>query len=187
MTLIAGHTSVPLPPRATIVRAETTGAMRIAVLEAIRTADTLVMAAAVSDFRPRRTVDRKLARGEGLTLELEPTEDILAEAGRLAAEMTPRPVVVGFAAEAGSLERAPEKLARKGVDLLVANDVTEPRSGFGTDTNRVTILSARGERDELPLLSKREVADRLLDRVARSLDDRDAAPQTGPMSEITPA
>ena len=66
----------------------------------------------------------------------------------------------------------------KGVDLLVANDVSEPGSGFGTDTNRVTILDRAGSRDELPLLSKREVADRILDRVARALDARDAAAQT---------
>ena len=85
---------------------------------------------------------------------------------------------MGFAAETGSLGRAPEKLRRKGVDLLVANDVSEAGSGFGTDTNRVTILAAEGGRDELPLLSKREVAERILDRVAAALDERDAAAQT---------
>jgi len=84
-----------------------------------------------------------------------------------------------IAAETGSLDRAPEKLRRKGVDLLVANDVSEPGSGFGTETNRVTILDADGGRDGLPQLTKREVADHLLDRVARALDDRDAAAQTG--------
>ena len=70
--------------------------------------------------------------------------------------VTPRPVLVGFAAETGSLDRAADKLRRKGVDLLVANDVAEPGSGFGTDTNRVSILAADGSRDDLPLLSKRE-------------------------------
>ena len=90
-----------------------------------------------------------------------------------------RPILVGYAAETGSLDRAADKLRRKGVDLIVANDVSEPGSGFGTDTNKVTILDADGGRDELPLLSKREVADRLLDRVARALDDRDSAAQTG--------
>jgi phosphopantothenoylcysteine decarboxylase/phosphopantothenate--cysteine ligase len=92
--------------------------------------------------------------------------------------VAPRPFLVGFAAETGSLDRAAEKLQRKGVDLLVANDVAEAGSGFGTDTNRVSILAANGERDDLPLLSKREVADRLLDRIARALDDRDADAQT---------
>ena len=147
------------------------------------------MAAAVSDFRPSTTTATKLERGAGLTLDLEPTPDVLAQIARLARgtdrsgettyePMTPRPILVGFAAETGSLDRAADKLRRKGVDLIVANDVSEPGSGFGTDTNKVTILDADGGRDELPLLSKREVADRLLDRVARALDDRDSAAQT---------
>jgi len=130
-----------------------------------------VMAAAVADFRPTTSASTKLTRGEGMTLELEPTEDILAELGARARAMTHRPVIVGFAAETGSLDRAPEKLRKKGADLLVANDVSEPGSGFGTDTNRVVILGADGSRDELPLLTKREVADRLLDRVVALLDE----------------
>ena len=106
------------------------------------------MAAAVADFRPRTRHGRSSARGAGLTLELEPTEDILAEARRAAAQRAgcrPRPVLVGFAAETGSLDRAPEKAARKRVDLLVANDVAEPGSGFGTDTNRVTLIAPGAE------------------------------------------
>jgi len=95
------------------------------------------MAAAVADFRPRETASTKLGREQGLTLELEPTEDILAG---VAAAVPPlgdprRPILVGFAAETGSLERAADKLVRKGVDFLVANDVAEEGSGFGTDTN----------------------------------------------------
>ncbi len=114
-----------------------------------------------------------------MTLELEPTPDLLAGVAALVGDGPgPRPVLVGFAAESGSLDRAPEKLRRKGVDLLVANDISAPGSGFGTDTNRVTILDAAGGRDELPLMTKREVADRLLDRVARQLDDRDTDAQT---------
>jgi phosphopantothenoylcysteine decarboxylase/phosphopantothenate--cysteine ligase len=157
-----------------VVEAESTAAMRAAVLDAVidHPADALVMAAAVADFRPAVAAATKLTRGEGMTLELEPTEDILAEVGARARDLAPRPVIVGFAAETGSLERAPEKLRRKGSDLLVANDVSEPGSGFGTDTNRVVILGADGSRDELPLLSKREVADRLLDRVVALLDER---------------
>jgi len=95
----------------------------------------------------------------------------------------PRPVLVGFAAETGSLDRAADKLTRKGVDLLVANDVSEAGSGFGTDTNRVTILAADGSRDDLPIQSKRAVADALLDRVVRLLDERDRAAQTGASTE----
>jgi phosphopantothenoylcysteine decarboxylase/phosphopantothenate--cysteine ligase len=174
VTIVAGRVEVPLPVGATVVEAESTAAMRAAILDAVidHRADALVMAAAVADFRPATTATTKLTRGEGMTLELEPTEDILAEVGDRARDLGPRPVIVGFAAETGSLERAPDKLRRKGADLLVANDVSEPGSGFGTDTNRVVILGADGSRDELPLLSKREVADRLLDRVVALLDER---------------
>jgi phosphopantothenoylcysteine decarboxylase/phosphopantothenate--cysteine ligase len=148
------------------------------------------MAAAVADFRPAAAAaETKLERGAGLSLQLEPTPDVLAQIARIvrgtdsngestAQAVSPRPYLVGFAAETGSLERAAEKLRRKGVDLLVANDVAETGSGFGTETNRVSILSLDGERDDLPLLSKREVADRLLDRIALALDARDADAQT---------
>ncbi len=185
VTIVAGRVEVPLPAAATVIHAESTAAMRGAVIASVieQAADALVMAAAVADFRPRVTATTKLTRGEGTTLELEPTEDILAEVGARAGELDRRPVIVGFAAETGSLDRAPDKLRRKGADLLVANDVSEPGSGFGTDTNRVTILAADGSRDDLPLLSKRQVADRLLDRVAAALDDRDARAHTGATME----
>ena len=188
VTLVVGHVTASLPPEATIVRVETTAEMRDAVLDIVGSSDVLVMAAAVADFRPRRTSTTKLARDERLTIELEPTEDILAGAAaavRAAGAREPRPLLVGFAAETGSLERAAEKLQRKRVDLLVANDVSEEGSGFGTDTNRVTILSADGGREELPLLAKSVVADLLLDRVARALDDREDAAQTGSMRQET--
>lgn len=186
VTLVVGHVGVGLPAAAEIVRVETTAEMRDAVLDLVDACDALVMAAAVADFRPRRAASTKLSRGEGLTIELEPTEDILAGAAatvRAAGARDPRPVLVGFAAETGSLDRAAEKLRRKGVDLLVANDVSEAGSGFGSDTNRVTILAADGPAQELPLLSKRAVADLVLDRIAGALDDRDAAAQTEPMRQ----
>jgi phosphopantothenoylcysteine decarboxylase / phosphopantothenate---cysteine ligase len=178
VTLIAAAVAVPLPRRAEVVRVESTEEMRAALGRALGRGpgragfDALVMAAAVSDFRPTRPSATKIARAGRLTLELEPTPDLLAELAAAGERLAPRPVLVGFAAESGSLERAPEKLRRKGVDLLVANDVAEPGSGFGTETNRVTILAADGTADELPLLTKREVADRLLDRVAALLDGR---------------
>ena len=188
VTIVAGRVEVPLPAAATVVHAETTTAMRAAVLDAVIAcrADALVMAAAVADFRPRAAAQTKLVRGASLTLDLEPTEDILAEVGARAGALEPRPVIVGFAAETGSLERASEKLRRKGADLLVANDVSEPGSGFGTDTNRVVILASDGSRDDLPLLTKREVADRLLDRVAVALAARPARGHTGATSTETP-
>jgi phosphopantothenoylcysteine decarboxylase/phosphopantothenate--cysteine ligase len=188
VTLVVGHVAVPLPSRAEVVRVETTAEMKDAVLDLVDASDALVMAAAVADFRPRRAATTKLSRDEGLTIELEPTEDILAGAAatvRASGARSPRPILVGFAAETGSLDRAAAKLERKGVDLLVANDVSEAGSGFGTDTNRVTILAATGPAQELPLLPKAAVADLLLDRVARALDDRDAAAQTDGMRRET--
>jgi len=186
VTIVAAHVSVPLPDDADAIRVETTAQMRDAVLDLVDGADALIMAAAVADFRPRRAATTKLSRSEGLTIELEPTEDILAGASaavRAPGARRPRPILIGFAAETGSIERAAEKLRRKGVDLLVANDVAEEGSGFGTDTNRVTILSADGTEQALPLLSKREVADRILDRIVAALDDRDDATQTEPMPQ----
>jgi phosphopantothenoylcysteine decarboxylase/phosphopantothenate--cysteine ligase len=127
------------------------------------------MAAAVSDFRPRHVADKKLDRSHGLKLELEATPDLLAETAErvkvAAGASGRRPVLVGFAAEVGGLDRAPEKLRSKGVDMLVANDVTEEGSGFGTDTNKVTIYATDAQPEQLPMLSKREVAELLLDRV----------------------
>jgi phosphopantothenoylcysteine decarboxylase / phosphopantothenate---cysteine ligase len=186
VTLVAGMVSVPLPAEAAIVRVETTAQMRDAVLDLVESADALIMAAAVADFRPRRAATTKLTRDEGQTIELEPTDDILAgasAAARAPGARQPRTILVGFAAETGSIERAAEKLRRKGVDLLVANDVSEAGSGFGTDTNRITILATDGSEQTLPLQSKRAAADAILDRVAAALDDRDAAAQTEPMRQ----
>jgi len=169
VTLVKGTTSVEPPEGANVVPAETAAEMREAVLAALPGADALIMAAAVADFLPLARAETKISRTDGLELRLEPTADILAEAAAQARESgespTQRPVIVGFAAETGSLERAPEKAVRKGVDLLVANDVAEPGSGFGTDTNRVTIVVPGADPEPWPQLSKAEVADRLLDRV----------------------
>ena len=176
VTLIAGMTSAPIPSGVNLVRAPSAAEMREAVLAALPSADALVMAAAVADFRPKETSDTKIARdGAGLTLELEPTSDILAEAVQTARKNAARQtVIVGFAAETGSLERAPAKAARKGVELMVANDVAEVGSGFGTDTNKVTIIEPNGPAEEWPLMSKRQVADRLLDRVIGVRDAKGA-------------
>ncbi len=203
VTLIAGSVEVDLPRGAEVRRVETTGQLRAALLSTLfgddvadgeATFDALLMAAAVADFTPAHPADRKLTRGGSLSLELTPTPDLLAEVGRIVGgrdatgattrrPLSPTPVLVGFAAETGSVARAGDKLRSKRVDLVVANDVVEPGSGFGTDTNRVTIVDAAGAVDALPLLSKREVADRILDRVARALDARDAASHTADTQE----
>ena len=195
VTVVAANVEVPLPDAAEVISVESTADLRAALLRQTHGTDgaagfdALIMAAAVADFRPAASATTKLQRGQGLTLQLEPTPDVLAQLARIvrgtdsngeatAQAVSPRPYLVGFAAETGSLDRAQDKLRRKGVDLLVANDVAEQGSGFGTDTNRVTILDADGQREDLPILPKREVADRLLDRVARALDARDAGAQT---------
>jgi phosphopantothenoylcysteine decarboxylase/phosphopantothenate--cysteine ligase len=169
VTLIKGTTSVEPPDGAQVVAAETAAGMRDAVLAAVPGCQALVMAAAVADFRPRQAAESKLARVDGLRLDLESTPDILAEAAALARAgergTSERPLIVGFAAETGSLERAQEKALRKGVDLLVANDVSEPGSGFGTETNRVTVIAPGRPPEPWPQASKAQVAHDLLDRL----------------------
>jgi phosphopantothenoylcysteine decarboxylase / phosphopantothenate---cysteine ligase len=200
VTIVAANVEVPLPTGADVISVTSTADLDAALQRATRAADgsagfdALVMAAAVADFRPVAAASSKLSRAEALTLELESTPDLLAEVARIAhgldgdgsptrEPLRPTPVLVGFAAETGSLDRATEKLRRKRVDLLVANDVAEAGSGFGTETNRVSILGADGSREDLPMQSKRAVADRLLDRVAALLDERDTAAQTEALTE----
>ena len=139
VTLIIGNASVEPPADALVARAETAAEMQAALLALTPPTgalfDVLVMAAAVADFRPRTPAERKLSRADGLALELEATPDLLAEtADRVRtgsrASGTARPVLVGFAAETGSFDRVRQKLKSKGVDLLVANDVSEAGSGF---------------------------------------------------------
>ena len=202
VTLVAGTLQVAIPAGVEVIRAETAAAMEAALAALVETPtgcagfDALVMAAAIADFRPAAPVDHKIARTDaGLTLELVPNPDILAGLGRrvrgldetgapVGRPILPRPILVGFAAETGGLDRVAAKLRAKRVDLLVANDVAEPGSGFGTSTNRVTLFAADGEVDALPLLPKRSVADRILDRVVMLLDARDEPVQTG--ARVTP-
>jgi phosphopantothenoylcysteine decarboxylase/phosphopantothenate--cysteine ligase len=163
VTLVTAS-DLPVVPSVKVVEVETAAEM----LEAVSgiEADVAIMAAAVADFRPVRPGEGKVSRKEGLSsIELEPTPDVLGSVmGR-----ENRPYVIGFAAETGDLERAVAKAKEKGVDLLVYNDVTEPGSGFGTETNRVVVIDAEGNTDQWPLLDKREVASRLLDRVTADL------------------
>jgi phosphopantothenoylcysteine decarboxylase/phosphopantothenate--cysteine ligase len=155
---------VALDRRVEVIRVETAQQMADAV--AALAPDVAIMAAAVADFRPAKVSSGKLARTDGPPdLELEPNPDILMSVSQR--EM--RPFLVGFAAESGSLERATEKAVRKGVDLLVANDVSQPGSGFATDTNEVTIIGADGTTDPWPMMAKTEVAARLWDLIEQKL------------------
>jgi phosphopantothenoylcysteine decarboxylase/phosphopantothenate--cysteine ligase len=137
--------------------------MRHAVRERAAGANIVIMAAAVSDYRPAAQQDKKLKRGEGsFTLELEPTPDILAELGREKHDQ----VLVGFAAETHAVaENARGKLARKAADMIVANDVTQEGAGFDTDTNIVTLYLRDGREIPFPKMSKFDVANQILDRV----------------------
>ena len=166
VVLITGPTELPLPAGAAAVRVETTAEMQRAVQAVLKDAQALFMAAAPADFRPASTADRKRARSDGhLTLELEATPDIIATLKR------PKTcLMVGFALETGDgLARAREKLQTKRLDFVVLNDALEPGAGFEVTTNKVTIVSKVGEPVILPLLPKRDVADRILDLVESAL------------------
>ena len=166
VTLVSGPCALDPPHGVRVFRVETALEMLRAVEDAFPHADVLVMAAAVADYRPVESRDTKLKKDASrLLLALERTPDILA---LLASRRRPGQLIVGFCAETGDLEaRALEKLARKGVDLLVANDVSEPGAGFDVATNRVLLISKEGEMEHLPLLYKEEVAERIWDRVRR--------------------
>jgi len=163
VTLVSAS-SLPPPHGVEVVEVETAAEMEKAMLEAAKDADVVIMAAAVADFRPKEPSSSKLVRSQApCEILLEPTPDILAE---LVRARRPGQVIVGFAAETGNLiERAREKLALKGVDMLVANDVTSPGAGFDVETNRVLILCSDGTDEEVPLVSKVEVARRILAKV----------------------
>jgi phosphopantothenoylcysteine decarboxylase/phosphopantothenate--cysteine ligase len=162
VTLVSGPTAVTKPAGIKIVDVKTAEEMLKAVLQATKKANALIMAAAVADFRPARASGSKIKRQElgDLTLKLEKTPDILEQArGNF--------IRVGFAAESDNvIANAIDKVKRKGLDLIVANNITEKGSGFGTDTNRVAIIDSKGKVEKLPLMSKYEIADKLLDRVA---------------------
>jgi phosphopantothenoylcysteine decarboxylase / phosphopantothenate---cysteine ligase len=158
----------PVGPGITVQRVETAAEMEVEMLDRAVDAHVVVMAAAVADFRPKRASGSKLTKSDGVPeLILEPTPDILAELGRRRRDGQ---VLVGFAAETGSVaQRARAKLAAKGVDLMVANDVAAAGVGFDHDTNEVTIFGADGEVTTVPLSTKGAVADAVLDRVCALL------------------
>jgi phosphopantothenoylcysteine decarboxylase/phosphopantothenate--cysteine ligase len=174
--LIAGPSGLATPAGVTRIDVESALEMREAVLREQASAAIVVMAAAVADFRPAHPLPRKLKKeelGEGatLTLELVANPDILAEISR---ERGAR-IVVGFAAESHDvLGAAQRKLARKGCDLLVANDISRSDAGFEVDANAVILLTPDGEVEELPLLPKRAVAARIFDRIEKLREGRRA-------------
>lgn len=176
VTLIAGPVSEPIPPGVNLIAVETTEEMGNATLEAVKTADALFMVAAVADFRPGSRSDRKIKKTEldedwGLAIGLEPTLDVLT-AVKAQRDKTGFPrVALGFAAEThDAYEYGRDKLLRKGLNFIAVNDVLAEGAGFAVDTNRVILLSSAGVVEEMPLMSKTAVAERLVFHVARTLN-----------------
>jgi len=164
VSLVSAPTSLPDPAGMEVTHVETTAQMKEAVAKAVAQTDALIMTAAVADYQPKTTAKAKIKKETpSLTLELIRTPDILAEVkGNF--------LKVGFAAESEDIvANAKHKLEKKQLDLIVANDITEPGSTFGSETNKVTLIDQDGKVESLPLLSKREVADKILDRVVELL------------------
>ena len=167
VTLISAETHLSSPAGAVVVHTQTVDEMLQHVIKETRDADALIMAAAVSDFKPAQRSDQKIKKEGGeLRIDLVPTSDILME---VAAQKTktgfPR-VTVGFAAESKDLiKNAKAKLEKKKLDMIVANDISNPKTGFEVDENKVVFLYRDGSSEELPILPKIEVADRLIERL----------------------
>ena len=171
VTLVSAPTALSDPYAVRMVMASTAAEMCDAVLRECRAADALIMAAAVADYRPRSSAAQKIKKegATGLTLDLEPTVDVLEAVQRAEPDL----IRVGFAAESEDLvAHAAQKLKRKGLSLIAANDITASDAGFGSDTNRVVLLDAGGGSESLPLMSKHEVAHHLLDRLRPLLENR---------------
>lgn len=165
--LITAPASVPKPVGVDIIPVETALQMKGSVEKAVTKADALIMAAAVADFRVKQAAENKIKKEQwNLNLELVRNPDILLEVkGNF--------LKIGFAAESQDLvKNAREKLKKKHADLFVANDIVGENSAFGADNNKVVLLDKDGTPEELPILSKREVADRILDRVVRMLKNK---------------
>jgi phosphopantothenoylcysteine decarboxylase/phosphopantothenate--cysteine ligase len=166
VTLIT-TTSLPVPCFSTVIHVQTAAEMHAAVMQEIESADLLVMAAAVADFRPAQPALDKIKKDRGLpAIELEPTIDIL-QAVAESRNRNGRPKrVIGFAAESRDLlDNAAAKLKQKKLDMIVANDISQPDAGFEVDTNRVTFLFPDGSTLPLPKMSKDEVAEAVIERV----------------------
>ncbi len=162
--LVAAPTGLPNPALVEVVAVKTAQEMCDAILERVKRADALIMAAAVADYRPTMEADQKIKKASAdLTIDLAKTTDILEAA-------TGDFVKVGFSAETQNLvSNAKIKVGSKNLDLIVANDVTDPDSGFGIDTNKVTLIDRDLNVEELPVLTKYEVSHRILDRVSKLL------------------
>jgi phosphopantothenoylcysteine decarboxylase/phosphopantothenate--cysteine ligase len=164
VTLITTPTALAIVAGVETVKVQSAKEMKDAVVKAAVKTDALIMAAAVADYMPKTTAAQKIKKGAGgLTLELVKTPDILSE-------VNGKFLKIGFAAETQDLiTNAKKKLANKVLDMIIANDVSTKGGVFGADTNKVTIIKKDGKAEDLPLMSKREVADKILDNVVKLL------------------
>jgi phosphopantothenoylcysteine decarboxylase/phosphopantothenate--cysteine ligase len=171
VTVVAGHTTQEPPSQVRTLRASSAEEMRDAVMKEIERATVFIAAAAVSDYRPAKRSANKLKKSDdALSLALEPTPDILAEVSRTKHDGL---ILVGFAAETENvIKHAQEKLHRKRLDAIVANDVTRAGAGFDKETNIITLITQGNAPLELPLMSKLDAAHRVLDEVARLRRER---------------
>jgi phosphopantothenoylcysteine decarboxylase/phosphopantothenate--cysteine ligase len=163
--LISGPVAIAPPSGVTVIKVESAEDMHQEVLKHYSEMDIVIKSAAVADYRPRSVSDQKMKKQDGpLSIEMERTKDILKDLG----ERKENQVLVGFAAETENVEDyALRKLRKKNLDMIVANNVTLAGAGFGTDTNIVTMYKKSGEKIELPVLSKQEVAKKILEEVSR--------------------
>jgi phosphopantothenoylcysteine decarboxylase/phosphopantothenate--cysteine ligase len=168
VVLISGPVSLPAPPRVHRVNVVRTAEMKEAVMRHLPEADVIIKAAAVADYRPKRELPHKMKKTvDEVTLVLEKTEDIASEVGK---RKKPHQLFIGFAAETERLEEhARSKLERKGMDMIVANNVALPGAGFGTETNIVTIYDREGEVVSLPQMSKLDVAREIIRLIGERL------------------
>lgn len=167
VTVVAGATSVDPPAGVSVVRAVSAGEMHGAVMENLPGTTVFIGAAAVADYAPAQAAAAKIKKSaqDTLNLELVKTRDILAD---VAGNRKNGMIVAGFAAETTDvIDYARSKMEKKGLDLVVANDITKEGAGFNSDTNIATILTRDGEQVDLPLLSKKELADRILDEIVK--------------------
>ncbi|MBL8089337.1 MAG: bifunctional phosphopantothenoylcysteine decarboxylase/phosphopantothenate--cysteine ligase CoaBC [Anaerolineales bacterium] len=170
VTLITTPTTLTPPVGAKVVNVKSVQDMLDALLN--ESADALIMTAAVADFRPKHVAKDKIKKRDGIPqIELEVAPDILKTVSSIKSEKKRYKVVVGFAAESQDLlENASDKLKSKGLDFIAANDISSKDAGFAVDTNRITLLFANGSKESLPLMSKTEAAEKIIEHVARLLE-----------------
>jgi len=161
VTMVSGPVSLTAPENVSLINVENASEMACEMKKQLPYADIVIMAAAVADYRPVSYQPDKIKKTDsGMTLELEKTEDVLASLSRMA---SPNQVIAGFAAETSNLiEHALEKLRKKNLDWIIANDVSKNDRGFSSDNNAVTMISYSGEKIEIPLANKKEVAEKIL-------------------------